>query len=81
MLKNDTLKNGTSHIGLYGSAPWASSSLFIKEKEYTLLHRSSALQTEYPGSEHGAKRHARSSMVKQLNASVEESGNNNRGNS
>ena len=21
MLKNDTLKNGTSHIGLYGSAP------------------------------------------------------------
>ena len=22
MLKNDTLKNGTSRIGLYGSAPW-----------------------------------------------------------
>ena len=22
MLKNDTLKNGMPHIGLYGSAPW-----------------------------------------------------------
>ena len=22
MLKNDTQKNDTSHIGLYGSAPW-----------------------------------------------------------
>ena len=103
MLKNDTLKNGTSCIGLYGSAPPRASSsrqdcrsrskratvcdcycagiLFIKEKQYTLLRRGSALRTEYPGSEHGAKCHARSNVVKQLNAFAEESGNNNRRNS
>ena len=29
MLKNYTLKNGTSHIGLYGSAPGSATSLVL----------------------------------------------------
>ena len=44
MLKNDTLKSGTSRIGLYGSAPPPEvSTLNIQEvvKFYNLGHKSS----------------------------------------
>ena len=57
MLKNDTLKNGTSRIGLYGSAPPPSpeaSTLNIREivKFHNLGHRSSETDfgTELPSS-------------------------------
>ena len=36
MLKNDTLKNGTSRIGLYGSPPGVRS---IRENIWTLVFR------------------------------------------
>ena len=39
MLKNDTLKNGTSHIGLYGSAP---------ESPLDLKFRYSAILLQHP---------------------------------
>ena len=55
MLKNDTLKNGTSRIGLYGSAPPPpeASTLNIREvvKFYNLGHKSS--ETDFRGSTPG----------------------------
>ena len=56
MLKNDTLKNGTSRIGLYGSAPPRpeAPTLNIREvvKFHNLGHRSSEtdFRTELPSS-------------------------------
>ena len=36
MLKNDTLKNGMSHIGSYGSAPRGAISLLFFELEWNI---------------------------------------------
>ena len=38
MLKNDTLKNGTSRIGLYGSAP-PGSCIAVLNSEMKLFHK------------------------------------------
>ena len=53
MLKKDTLKNGTSRLGLYGMPPPPASTLNIREvvKFYNLGHKSS--ETDFRGSTPG----------------------------
>ena len=45
MLKNDTLKNGTSHIDLHESAPPAMATSFDNQKWYAILVKVQCVMT------------------------------------